>query len=83
MTSFILSIIACTFMILELRQKLKIDSISLTNSDKTSNITGIPFPAVTIMGGHTMGMLDDIAAGIGIESEDFTDYFENDEFQLQ
>jgi len=35
-------------MIIELRQRLTIDSISVTTNDEYYNITQIPFPAVTI-----------------------------------
>ena len=35
-------------MIIELRQRLTIDSISVTTNDDYYNITQIPFPAVTI-----------------------------------
>ncbi|XP_070505945.1 pickpocket protein 28-like [Chironomus tepperi] len=49
MTSFIISITACGFMIQELKDKLAIDAVSLVSQNDFINITEIPFPAITIM----------------------------------
>ncbi|XP_070507966.1 uncharacterized protein [Chironomus tepperi] len=84
--TFILSITACGFMIIKLRIKWEINSISFVTSETYINMTEIPFPAVTINGINKDRTNGQIARDIGLEYNvnypDYEEYFKDDEFQF-
>lgn len=74
-------------MILKLRQKWEINSISFVTSETYFDMTEIPFPALTIEGIYKDRKYGQIAQDIGLKDEigypDYDEYFKDDEFQFQ
>jgi len=60
-------------MILEVRNKLTINSISIAIINKQYKVTEIPFPAVTIVGPFQMMLERDIGIATGL-SKSFYDW---------
>lgn len=71
--AFILSMIGCVFMILQLYQKLNINSIKMTIEDRTSDIMLIPFPGITFIGNYPLPRYFDVNLESG-EPRDKDDY---------
>lgn len=72
-------------MIVQLRQKLSIDSISLSMDDQLFNITQLTFPAVTVYekleNSHDSGWMNE--AGIRLNIFDLNAQYANEHVQLR
>jgi Amiloride-sensitive sodium channel len=50
--AFLLSMVGCTLMIVKLRERLGIDTITMIMEDGAESVSNLPFPAITIVGPH-------------------------------